>query len=234
MSPYPPHPIRYPVMFQGWECLTFLHWRYPPAIIRPLIPSQLVLDTCDGSAWIGLTPFLLTNLRPPFVPVLPWISRFPEMNVRTYVRNADGYPGIWFFTLEAGRLLAVIGARSFYRLPYRWAAMRVRDHRHTVEYESNRKIGNARARLSVRPGDPVQARALEDFLTARFRLYTIFGKRLAFADIEHPPWPLQTAEVLRLEQNVIEQSGVPKANGHPLVHFSRRVDVRIGRPQLAT
>ena len=221
-------------MFQRWECLTFLHWRYDPALIRPLIPAPLLLDTFDGSAWIGLTPFLLTNLRPPLVPALPWISRFPEMNVRTYVRNREGYPGIWFFTLEADRLLAVIGARASYRLPYRWARMRVRDHRHAVEYESDRKFGHGRARIAVRPDHPLHVGQLQNFLTARFRLYTFLGRRLAFADIDHPPWPLQAAEVLHLEQNVIEQSGVPRVRGAPLAYFSRRVDVRIDRPRLAS
>ena len=234
ISPYPPHSVS-PVMFQRWECLTFLHWKYEPAQLQRLLPEGIELDTFHGEAWVGLTPFLLSNLRPPFVPALPWISKFPEMNVRTYVRGADGKPGIWFFTLECARLAAVIGARVSYFLPYRWARMRVRDHRHAVEYQSDRKrpFGIGHARITVKPGKAIHAGQLENFLTARFRLYTRLGKRIAWADIEHPPWPLQSAEVLHLEQNVIEQSWVPRAKGAPIAHFSRRVDVKIGRLRLA-
>jgi uncharacterized protein YqjF (DUF2071 family) len=138
ISPYAPHSLRWPLMLQRWERLTFLHWRYDPEQIRPLIPAELKLDTFDGSAWIGLTPFLLTHLRPPFTPAVPWISRFPETNVRTYVRGPDDTPGVWFFTLEADRLLSVIVARISYGLPYRGAAMNVEAAGGTVQYASDR------------------------------------------------------------------------------------------------
>jgi uncharacterized protein len=217
-------------MFQSWRWLTFLHWRYQPDEIRRLLPKQLELDTFDESAWVGLTPFLLKGLRPPFVPALPWISHFPEMNVRTYVRGPDGEPGVWFFTLEAGRLAAVAGARLAYRLPYRWAAMRVRKGNGTVEYSSSRKrpFGSGDARISVEIGEPIQAAELDRFLTARFRLYTMLFGRLGFAQIEHESWPLRTARLVRLVQNVVEASGVPRSQGSPILHYSPGVNVRVG------
>lgn len=221
-------------MFQRWRFLTFLHWRYEANAIRSLLPKQITLDTFDGAAWIGLTPFLLTGLRAPFFPALPWLSRFPETNVRTYVRGPDGEPGVWFFTLEAARLTAVAGARSLYRLPYRWAGMNVAQTAEQVNYRSERKwpFGKARADIDVRPGNPMRAGELDNFLTARYRLYTLFGKRLAFAQIEHEPWPLHTAQVVRLEQDLVEKSGVPRAGGDVTVHYSPDLMVRIGRPQM--
>ncbi|MFL6448429.1 MAG: YqjF family protein [Bryobacteraceae bacterium] len=218
-------------MFQAWNCLTFLHWRYAPEIIRPLLPRQLQLDTFDGSAWIGLTPFLLTGLRPPLFPAVPWISQFPEMNVRTYVRGPDGEHGIWFFSLEADRILAVIGARVAYGLPYRWAEMSVAPHSGTIAYTSKRHFGSGRARIVIVHESPIQqANDQEVFLTARFRLYTRLAGRLAFAQVEHRPWPLESARAIELDQNVIENSGLPPAIGTPIVHFSPGVHVRIGRP----
>jgi uncharacterized protein len=228
ISPYAPYPVRRPVMLQSWESLTFLHWRYEPAAIARLLPNELVLDTFDGSAWVGLTPFRLTNLRLPFGPALPWISYFPEMNVRTYVRGPDGKPGVWFFTLECDRWAAVMGARLSFGLPYRWARMRVREGGEMVEYESDRKGGPGSARIRIRPGERIEAGEFDNFLTARYRLYSEIAKRSHFADIDHAPWPLQRAEVLNLEQNVMENSGVPGPSGDPVVHFSRRLDVRIG------
>lgn len=221
-------------MFHRWRWLTFLHWPYEPGSIRRLLPEQLTLDTWDGAAWIGLTPFLLSGLRPPRAPALPWISQFPETNVRTYVRGPDGQPGIWFFTLEAGRLAAVAGARALYRLPYRWAEMRVRRQERIVEYEHRRKrpFGSAQSSIAVQQGVPIQANDFDNFLTARYRLYTMMGKRLAFAQIEHAPWPLHSARVLHLEQNLIERSGLPKPHTAPLIHFSPDLRVRIGGLEL--
>lgn len=218
-------------MLQRWQSLTFLHWRYEPATIRPLVPRTVELDTFDGAAWVALTPFLLTDLRPPLVPSLPWISRFPETNVRTYVRGPDGKPGVWFFTLEADRLLAVLAARATFGLPYRWARMRVSAGESRVEYASDRRrwFGSGFSRIAVRPGDPIELQPFDNFLTARYRLYAIFGKRLAFAEIEHARWPLRRAEVLRLDQNLFVNSGVPQPLGEPVAHFSPSLDVRIGR-----
>jgi uncharacterized protein YqjF (DUF2071 family) len=218
-------------MFQTWQSLTFLHWRYDPDAIRRLLPSQLTLDTFDGVAWIGLTPFLLTNLRPPFVPAFPWISRFPETNVRTYVRGPDGERGIWFFTLEADRLAAVLGARLTYHLPYRWARMSVRRKGGAVEYRSTRKgaSGEAWSDIEVLPGGAITVGDLDNFLTARYRLYTVQAGRIAFAQIEHKPWPLQTGRIIRMRQTLFEDVGVPRPAGEPMVHFSETLDVRIER-----
>ena len=231
ISEYPPHAVKWPVMFQAWNRLTFLHWRYQPEAIRRLLPGGIELDTFDGTAWVGLTPFVLTGLRPPVLPAFPWISRFPEMNVRTYVRGPRGERGIWFFSLEADRLAAVLGARLSYGLPYRWARMRVRFDSEKIEYASRRHFGRGYAHAVIQPGSSIRPSERELFLTARFRLYTRLGGRLAFAQVEHPPWPLQSATVLRLDQNVIEHSGVPPAIGEPLVHFTPGVYVRVGRPR---
>jgi uncharacterized protein YqjF (DUF2071 family) len=219
-------------MLQGWDNLTFLHWRYQPEIIRRMLPRKLELDTFDGAAWVGLTPFIVTRTRPPGLPSLPWVSTFPEMNVRTYVRGPDGERGIWFFSLEADRLGAVIAARLGYGLPYRWARMSVRRDREHIEYNSRRHYREGRASIAVRIEAPIQPNEQERFLTARFRLYTRLAGRLAFAQVEHPPWPLTAATALCLEQNVIEHSGLPPPTGNPLVHFSPGVHTRIGRPTL--
>ncbi len=221
-------------MLQHWQSLTFLHWRYPPDAIRALLPPQVELDTFDGAAWVALTPFLLTGLRAPFSPALPFLSHFPETNVRTYVRGPDGERGVWFFTLEAGRLMAVLGARTLYHLPYRWARMRVRRTATQVEYRSRRKspFGRGASHIVVEPGPPIKAGEFDNFLTARYRLYTVHRRRLLFAAIEHEPWRLQSARLLRLEQDLITRSGVPIETGDPVVHFSQDLAVRIGRLQI--
>jgi uncharacterized protein len=231
ITPFAPRPVKWPVMFQSWQRLTFLHWRYEPDEIRKLLPAEVTLDTFDGAAWVGLTPFKLTNLRPPFAPALPWLSRFPETNVRTYVVGPDGEPGVWFFTLECARLAAVLGARATFRLPYRWARMSVRTTGDRIEYRSqrHRRVEKGRTDIAVEPGEPMRAGDFDNFLTARYRLYTVVRRRLGFADIEHAPWPLRHGRVVRLEQTLVEDSGVPRPDGGPTVHYSQNLDVRIGR-----
>src|SRR5919202_1981641 len=104
--PLPPRPW---VLAMQWHDLLFMHGPVPPALLRPLIPPALELETFDGTAWLGITPFRMAGTRPRFVPPLPWVSAFPELNVRTYV-TAEGKPGVWFFSLDAGNPLAARGA----------------------------------------------------------------------------------------------------------------------------
>src|SRR4051812_48322865 len=114
LSPFAPRKVEHPVMFQDWCHISFLHWHYPAEFIQGFLPPGLAVDLYDSRAWLGLTPFIVENLHPPLLPPLPWLSRFPETNVRTYVVGPDGSRGIWFFTLEAARALAVIGATALY------------------------------------------------------------------------------------------------------------------------
>lgn len=213
--------------------LTFLHWKYDPVAVQSMLPAGLTVDTFDGAAWVGLTPFLLSGLRLPHVPALPWISRFPETNVRTYARGPDGTPGVWFFSLDAARVLAVTGARAAYRLPYMWSRMRVEASGTRVEYQGGRIFPRPRAgySIAIEPGMEIHPGDRDHFLTARWRLYTKFGKQLAFAQVEHPPWPLYAARVLRLEQNLLQCAGLPAPRGEPIAHYSPGVDARVSRPQ---
>jgi uncharacterized protein YqjF (DUF2071 family) len=216
-------------MRQTWRDLTFLHWRYDPAVVRPLVPADLQLDLYEGAAWVGLVPFLITGLSWPGVPVLPWISEFPETNVRTYVMDRTGLRGVWFFSLDAARLPAVIGARATYALPYFWARMKVRSDGVTAHYTSARLAGpRAESDIRVEIGEVILPGELELFLTARYRLYARRSGRLWKADIEHDPWPLQRARVLELKENLVRAAGLPDPEGEPLALFSRTLDVTVG------
>jgi uncharacterized protein YqjF (DUF2071 family) len=112
-------------MYQTWSWLSFLHWPYAPEVVQRLLPASLRVHDFDGRAWVGLTPFVLEDLRTPLTPAPPWFTSFPETNVRTYVVGPDGREGLWFFSLDAARLEPVLAARSTYALPYMWSAMTV-------------------------------------------------------------------------------------------------------------
>jgi len=221
-------------MYHRWDLISFVHWRYRPAVVEPMLPRGLRLETFDGSAWIGLTPFLMTGLRAPGVPAVPWLSRFPETNVRTYVRDERGSSGIWFLSLDAARLPAVLGARATYRLPYFWSDMAVRVAGRHIDYRCRRRrrsrdIARCDAGVSVGAPLPEPARdELAHFLTARFRLFTVILGKLAAAEAEHPDWPLHHADLRHLDQNLLQHAGLPAPAGVPLVHASPGVAVRVG------
>src|SRR5690348_6294645 len=110
------------VMVQHWHDLLFAHWALPPELMRPLVPKELTLDLYYGQAYVAVTPFWMSGVRPRFMPAVAGVSTFPELNVRTYVRY-DNIPGVYFFSLDAGSRLAVQGARWGYGLPYFFSEM---------------------------------------------------------------------------------------------------------------
>jgi uncharacterized protein YqjF (DUF2071 family) len=218
-------------MYQDWRDLTFLHWRYEPEAVQRLLPPGLTVQTFDGSAWIGLVPFLMDRVRGPGMPALPWLSRFPETNVRTYVTGPDGAEGIYFFSLDAARMPAVLAGRWTYRLPYVWSRMTVSASPTRFRYASARRWPGPRGALCdavVTRGAPVSPGPLEYFLTYRFRLYSTVGRRLVSALAAHPPWELCSGTVESLDESVLAAAGLPPVTGEPLVHTSAGVSVRIG------
>jgi uncharacterized protein len=223
--------VRRPAMRQDWLDLTFLHWRYPAEVIQPLLPSGLRVHTFDGSGWVGLVPFQMDRVRLAGVPALPWISRFPETNVRTYVTGPDGGHGIWFFSLDAARLPAVLCGRWGYALPYVWSSMAVRVDAETYRYRSARRWPGprgARCDAVIARGAAVEPGPLEYFLTYRFRLFLERRKRIVSVLVDHAPWPLHTGRVLALDETVVAAAGLPAPTGDPLVHTSPGVSTRIG------
>jgi uncharacterized protein len=213
------------VIAQTWSDLLFAHWRVPPDSIR--LPAGLELDTFDGSAWLGVVPFLISGHRPRFTPALPKLSRFPELNVRTYALH-DGVPGVWFFSLDAASQVAVWSARRTYFLPYFKAEMAIdgsyRSARTGARFEA--RYGPTGPVYESRPG------TLDHWLTER---YCLFAQRprgkLLRADIHHVPWPLQPAEAT-IEVNTM--SPVPLPDEAPLLHFAKRIDVHIWPPRRIT
>src|SRR5919112_499450 len=126
-----------PVMYQSWGNLLFMHWEVSAAALRKLLPRRLEIDTFDGRAYVGLTPFKLWGVRPVFTPPLPLVSEFLEINVRTYV-HLDGVPGVWFFSLDANSAVAVTGARTLFRLPYFHSRIEMEEQGATTHYTSSR------------------------------------------------------------------------------------------------
>ncbi|HET7208113.1 MAG TPA: DUF2071 domain-containing protein [Terriglobales bacterium] len=211
------------IMVQFWHDLLFAHWPIAAEIMREHVPPELPLDTFDGQCWIGIVPFHMSNVRPRYVPPIPGLSRFPELNVRTYVA-LNGKPGVYFFSLDAASLPAVWAARAFYHLPYFYAEMNVAVQGHEVTYDSRRRQSAARLQTRYRPTAPVQFRqreTLEHWLTERYCLYTVHDHRVFRGEIHHRPWPLQDAEAEFTSNSMAGAAGIDLPQATPLLHFSR-------------
>jgi len=213
-----------------WVDLAFLHWQVPLAALRPLVPEPLELDVFQGTAWIGVTPFRMTKVRPLLAPPIPTANDFPELNVRTYVRHGR-WSGVYFFSLDAASKIAVKAARAATNLPYFHARMKQRRVKDEVHYESRRTRGGALAaefRARYRPTGAVfqsEPGSLEHWLTERYCLFVTRRGGLSRVDIEHDRWPLQPASADVEVNTVALAAGIELPAEKPHVCFSRQLDV---------
>jgi len=227
------------LMHQNWHHLLFMHWEVPPAELQALLPHGLDLDTFDGKAYVGLVPFTITGVRPSFVPPLPLISSFHEVNVRTYVRRGGSNPGVWFFSLDAASALAVTAARAMYKLPYFDADISFAASEEplpAIEFHSKRTDSRgampANARVLYKPADGVVTHAspntLEYFLLERYLLYAADDHHNLYrARVHHQPYPIERAEVIELEETLVWAAGIRRGEEAPLRHYAREVNVKV-------
>jgi uncharacterized protein len=224
------------ILRQSWNDLLFAHWPIAHDQLRKLVPGCLELDTFDNDAWLSVTPFRLSDLSPRGIPPLPAISSFNEINVRTYVVR-DGKPGIYFFSLDANSAMAVIGASTFFHLPYFRARIRIQNERAHVSF-SSRRLRRARAEFAAqyspagRTFQP-QPGTIAYFLTERYCLYTQDSASNTYrVEIHHAPWQLQPAEAELSLNTMVDAAGLSLPSVAPLLHYARRQDVITWSPHL--
>lgn len=217
------------IMTQTWRDILFIHRPVAPAFIRQAVPDRLQLDTYEGTAWISVVPFYMSGIRLRGCPPMPFTSRFPQLNVRTYV-TYGARPGVYLFSADAANRIVGKLARLVYHLPYRYAEMEMTAQHAGVTYSSRRENGTQAFRCRYKPvSEPYRSNegTLEHWLTERYVLYTVNKRRVYRGAIHHPPWSLQKAEA-DIEQNtMIPPSIRPKEGASPLLHFAERQDVRL-------
>ena len=224
------------IFTQAWRDLSFLHWRVSPEAVAPLLPPHTRPDVHDGSSWVGLIPFRMVGAGVGRGPAVPWLGSFAETNVRLYSVDEQGRRGIVFRTLEASRLAVVLGARAAFGLPYTWARMRVTETDGVLAYSSRRRWPGPRAAAThvvVRPGQPIPSGdPLADFLTARWGLHTQAFGRTLYVPNRHEIWPLQRAELVHLDDVLVDVCGLPGVSARPpdSVLFSRGVRTVFAAP----
>lgn len=211
------------VMYQRWHELLFLHWSVLPRYVATYIPSDLSVDTFEGKAWIGIVPFTMRGVRPKFLPPLPGISNFPELNLRTYVVDKNGRPGVWFFSLDTPKRIPNWIARTFFHLNYRYTNMRVFINNESCKYQSGTS-GSGNSNLSQnyewrRLGQTFHAEpgSLEFFLVERYRLfaYSKIRKRMFTGKVHHKPYPIQRANLECYSKRLFASNKLSIPEGEP-------------------
>lgn len=227
---------RRPVMYQNWRHLLFLHWEFDLADIQATLPPGLHVDTFASKAYIGLVPFYMRDVRPRFVPAIPGISNFLELNLRTYAYNDQGVPGVWFYSLDANQWLAVQVAKKFFGLPYHYAEMDARKNPEGEIIFSSRRRTAGTGSTSIfryRPSGPIRIakpETLEFFLVERYLLFSPRSKagHLMTGRIHHRPYPLVDAQVPQWDAKLFELNEFQAPTREPdHVIMSPGVDVEV-------
>ena len=220
------------LIFQTWQDLLFLHWALPPTDLQPFLPPGLQVDTHQGKAWLGIVPFFMRGIRPRFLPSVPGLSNFLELNVRTYVYDRSGTPGVWFFSLDANNTPAVTLGRSLFNLAYRRAKM-------------DASVGDWIDYSAQRPGEPLQASyryraagpcrlakpgSLEFFLLERYVLFAQANPTapLYRGRVHHRPYQIQDVELENFSSCPLQWNRLDPPAGPPHHScFSRRAKVSV-------
>ena len=228
------------IIRQRWQALGFLHWAVDPAVLVPLLPPGLELDSWEGRGYVGIVPFTIRGSRAAWLPAIPGLAHFHELNLRTYVHRQGRAPGVLFFSLDAASRFAVWAARAAYKLPYYAADITMDRQADGVAFASRRRGPGGPASFSCRywPTAAAEAAApgtLEFFLAERYLLYSWDGHALRTARVWHAPYPLAPERVEDLTEELASASRITLPSyDEPVVHYASGVDVRIYPPSLVT
>jgi uncharacterized protein len=226
-------PASTPVMYQTWRDLLFLHWEWDPAAIQATLPPGLYVDTHGDKAYVAVTPFFMNDVRASFLPEIPGTANFLELNVRTYVYDQNGMPGIWFYSLDCNQSLAVMMAKAFYSLPYHTAEMEAKEDSGLFQYRCQRLGERETATFHYRKEDKMvsaQPGSLPFFLAERYLLYSYSAKsgKLYSARVHHAPWALNHAHLGKYDETMLRINGLDpklKPSDHQWIASPVRVKI---------
>lgn len=228
------NPNEIPILYQEWRDLLFLHWEYPIDLIQNSLPPGLYVDTYQGKAYVGVIPFLMDRVSLPGLPSIPGLSHFLEVNLRTYVYDRHGMPGVWFYSLDINSFLATWAARQFFKLPYYQADLRVsKDFAGKIDYSGSRTSEpNSAMHFIYQPRLAntflAEPGSLEFFLVERYVLFTYARNQLFFEKVHHAPYPLLQVNLEKIESRLFEMNGLEQPQriaDHQIFSYGVNVDI---------
>lgn len=224
-------PNKSPIMHQNWKDLLFLHWRCDTDEIQKTLPPGLFVDTFEGHAYVAIIAFSLENARLAYMPPLPGYANFIEVNVRTYVHDKAGTPGVWFYSLDINSSFAPKVARAFFSLPYFDAELSMAKSASTITVEGERKAPPVPIKFVYEPiGNPYEAEpsSLDFFLVERYVLFSFASNQLSVGRVHHSPYRLSGASVPYLNHHLLEINSLHPFSQQPdHIHYSPGVEAEI-------
>ena len=197
----------------------------------------LEVDTFQGSAWLGVVPFWLDRIKIRGVPPIPGARSFPDLNLRTYVRDQyTGTPGVYL--LLAGCQQPAGGGRR--RAPSiicpttgprcGWSSARSGSLPSTAggDFKPAGGFQGALPGTGTERADWRRAAAARSSTFSPSAIACLARNRAGQpirANLHHVPWPLEEAEA-EIERNDLAASiGLTLPKQEPVLHYSRRLAV---------
>lgn len=216
------------VMKQTWQDLLFAHYPVKLEVLQQVVPSVFQLEQYNGTAWIGVVPFRVQNHRVRFLPPMPGINRFLQLNVRTYV-TINGKRGVYFLSIDMNHLIARQLAKSLFYMPTQTATINM-SHNECGIYFNSKTVekGHPEFECQYTPiGQPFYARkeTFEAWLVERYSMYSLNRRgEVVRCDILHDYWPLQYVDVEINNNSIFQNRGIQVASKDPILHYAKRME----------
>lgn len=181
--------------FQEWNNAIFLHYQVDLTELKKFIPKELEIDLFDGVPWISVVAFTMENIRPKYFPTFSPISNFDEINIRTYVKSINK-TGVYFLSIEGGKLLSCKIAKGISELPYRFSKIKRTDNK----YQAQNSEFNDNLDIEFKIGKELKEKTeLDKWLTERYALFQDTDKSINEFEIHHLEWPINQIDSHKLE-----------------------------------
>ncbi|MAO37511.1 MAG: hypothetical protein CMP12_16700 [Zunongwangia sp.] len=183
--------------YQEWNNALFLHYQVDLNELEKFVPKELEIDLFDGKPWISVVAFTMEKIRPKNLPCFPPISNFDEINIRTYVKS-NNKTGVYFLSIEGGKMLSCKIARGISELPYRFSKIK----RANQKYQSENSYFNDKLDIQFTIGNKITKKTkLINWLTERYALFQDTDKSINEFEIHHLEWPINEINLSKLELN---------------------------------
>jgi uncharacterized protein YqjF (DUF2071 family) len=202
--------------YQTWQNLLFAHWPVPASVIQPYLPAGMEVDEFEGQAYVSMVAMKMAHicfrLIGNLTSTVPGEASFPELNLRTYVK-VNGKQGVYFLRADAEALIADLGARMLFHLPYGPATMSLSEDKGTLTFRSHRTlppVPDATYSLTFTPDGPltpVVAGTLTAFLRNRDYAFASRDGQLKMLGLLHDHWQTQPVTASVQVNTVLSAAG---------------------------
>lgn len=211
----------HPLIDHYWKNLFCIHFKIPPDLLKPLLHPSIGVDTWENNAYIGVFGLELYNLnffRLPLIKQFKYKSII-QLNIRTYVKNLQNEPTVYFFKLNANSRIGCLIAKTIYKLPYIYSSIYYQCAQHEGKMLMFRKNKRHAFSFDIEEDTFTASESpLASFFLERSKFNTTLEKNELYEGIiKHSPFQLQKIKVKESSFSLLEQMSFP-SNSMALAH----------------